>query len=258
MSIIIYGGFLSRKPLILLLPFLALLAGCATANVYDNVLLPVNLSREGDKVYAAGGYGSNGFGFNAGLPIMPPVQVAVTLQKNYTEGDKNLPQPGFDPRSYSNSHTSEVYEIMAGTYFEPSENQILELFAGTGKGKGEDYVYTPEFVDFKGKTVLKSAKATYEKLFLQLNVGKRNNFTAYGIAVRWNQITFSDYEETHSIRGVEYSGSPEGQLWEMTFFGRAGGENVKFGFMTTFSFSRDKLKFNFPSFTYAGMISLVL
>lgn len=225
--------------------------GCVTTKVYDHILPPTNLTRETDKIYFSGAYGTNGFSVTTGGTILPPLQAAAAFLTNRIKGDTKLIESVTILDKYKNSYFSEVYEFMLGTYFPLEQNAVLEIFVGTGKGRGEDFSFSSEMWNFKSKIILRSSKGDYRKLFAQLNIGARTKSFVYGMAFRANKINFSHYEQTHSERGMEFKGEPEANIWEATIFGRLGGEVFKAGFSATYAYSYETLKFQYNSFTGA-------
>lgn len=225
--------------------------GCVTTKVYDHIIPPTNLTRETDRIYFSGGYGTNGFGLTAGGTLVPPFQAAGVFLTNRIKGDTKIIESLDILEKYKDSYFSEVYEFMLGTYFPLEQNAVLELFGGTGKGRGEDFSFSPEMWSFKSKIILRTSKGDYRKLFAQLNVGVRTHTFVYGMAFRANKINFSNYEQTHSERGIVFTGEPEATLWEATIFGRLGGEVFKAGFSATYAYSPETLDFQYNSFTGA-------
>lgn len=230
--------------------------GCVTTVVFDNVLPPVNLSREGDKAYFTGAYGTNGMTLTGGITILSPLQFAFSVHRNVEKGAKTLPAVSAAGNIPESSMELESFEYLAGTYFELRENGVLEIFAGMGRGRGEEYAFSQETWDWKPRTILRTAKGDFEKMFLQINVGKRIPSSAYGLALRWNRVTFADYEKWHSERGTQFKGETHGDLWELTFFARIGGDVMKFGGYGTFSFTPHKIEFQHPQLTLGVMAML--
>lgn len=241
---------------LLIIAYLSLfLSGCVTTKVYDLAVPPINLTKETDRFYALGAYGTNGFSINAGAVLKPPFQVAGSITMNRTKGNSEEPH-GSILDDYKNSYSSDVYEIMAGAFFPIDQEGVFEIFAGTGKGRGEDYTYNGELWNGKSTVLLKSSKGDYDKYFLQVNIGGRKEKFVYGMAFRANQITFTNYERWHSKRGLEFKGVPEGLIWEGTVFGRLGGDVLKLGFSATYAYSQQTLDFYYSSFSAAFVMYL--
>lgn len=185
-------------------PLLFLLSGCAYNAVFDNTSPPANLSREGDKFYLSGAYGTNGYTLTGGIAIFSPLQVAIATQSNITKGDRNLPSGDARYTNYKSSNSLQAFEYIAGVFFPLPDNGVIEAFAGLGEGDGEDYSYSKETWNRKTKDILRISKGNYEKMFLQMNIGKRKTLYAYGFSLRWNRVIFSEYEKWHSERGIGF------------------------------------------------------
>lgn len=177
-------------------------------NTYHSYLM----DQKGD-LHAAVYTGTNGIDIQGGYAVSENVGLVAAASFGKREDDTN------SDGSLDADFHKHNYGEFGLSYFHPFGGVgRFEALGGFGFGSAE----TVTQYDFFGPEVVR-ATGSYNKFFVQSNVGLETGALEAGVAIRLGQVVFNEFETSDET----YGDSEAGTFFEPGVFARVGWKNIK-------------------------------
>ena len=246
------------KKTILILGIALFVQGCRSALLYTTNNIPIPLVKKQGETQFSGQYGTNGKSFN--LVASPLEHISLSIAGNYDNVTLNSDIPDIKLEDKSSHNYTEV---ALGYFDDVSESIISEAFVGYGQGDANDEYYQRKNIGsfFSSKYVFSRTHAfgKYEKYFMQINLGKKNELFTTGFALRFSYVNFFELTKIHAPHSnfplidepPTFPAKRATLFFEPAIFAKFGGKNIQLEIEVMFPHAQKDVDYDYKSYLIA-------